>query len=346
MKAKLQLPEEASALLVTHPANVRYLSGFSAPSDGMVLYRPSGSLLFTDSRYNEQAQAESTIEVEIVDPREGYTFLRKHLDVGVLAYEAHGMSCERLRKIASDLKIKLMATTGVVEEARLVKSKEEVQLIAAAARLSDEGFTHILPFIKAGAKELDVALELEFWLRKNGAEAAAFDFIVASGARGSLPHGVASDKAIAAGELVTLDFGAVIKGYHSDMTRTVAVGHAGEEMRRVYDVVARALQTAIEAARPGVSGSELDKAARDVIAEEGYGAYFVHSLGHGVGLEIHERPFLNSRSDTILREGMVITLEPGVYLPHRGGVRIEELALVTERGIELLSHSPKEYLEL
>ncbi len=341
-----QLPKNVDALLVTRPENVRYLSGFTSPEDAILLFVPGRTRLFTDARYETQAPAESAVPVEIVNTRSGYGFLSEHLAGLRAGYEADHLPCARLRRIEKDTGVTFAPTSGVVERARTVKTPAELEHVTAAARLADEGFEHLLGLIEPGVREVDLALELEFWLRRHGAEKAAFDFIVASGPRGALPHGVASEKRIQAGELVTIDFGAVVGGYHSDMTRTVAVGAVSGEMRRIFQTVLDALEAALAAAAPGVLASELDAVARRVIEKAGYGRYFVHSLGHGVGLEIHEAPFLNSRSEERLEPGMVITLEPGIYLPDRGGVRIEELALVTDSGLELLSHSPRGWLEV
>ncbi len=342
----VSMPSNIDALLVKQPENVRYLSGFTAPEDAWVLYRPEAPLLFTDARYGQQAPAESRIAVEVVNPREGYGFLEPHVAGQRVGYEARHLPCAELERLRAATSADWVATENLVEQARRVKTPDEVERIRAAAALADRGLAWLLPRLRPGVRERDLALDLEFWLRREGAEGAAFDFIVASGPRGALPHGVASEKTIESGELVTLDFGAVVGGYHSDMTRTVAVGAVHGEMRRVFDLVQEALEAALEAARPGVAARELDAVARRVIEAAGYGPQFVHSLGHGVGLEIHEAPFLNARSEEVLEPGMVITLEPGVYLPGRGGVRIEELALVTTNGIELLSHSSRGWTEV
>ncbi len=343
---RIELPESTDALLVTKPENVRYLSGFTAPEDAWVLWRPEGGLLLTDARYAEQAPAESRLPVEIVNPREGRGFLEPHVRGLRVGYEAGHLPCAELERLGEATTARWQATAGIVEKARTVKTSEEIARIRAAAELADRGFAFVLELLRAGARERDLALELEFWLRKQGAEGPAFDFIVASGPRGALPHGVASDKVIEAGELVTLDFGAIVGGYRSDMTRTVAVGSVAPELRRIFDVTLAALEAALEAARPGVRARELDAVARGVIVEAGYGERFVHSLGHGVGLEIHEAPFLHRSSEDVLEPGMVVTLEPGIYVPGVGGVRIEELVVVTASGIELLSHSPRGWTEV
>ncbi|WP_456410014.1 M24 family metallopeptidase [Oceanithermus sp.] len=346
MTNPVELPNELDLLIVTQPENVRYLSGFTAPEDGLVVLAREGATLFTDARYAEQALAESRVPVEIVNPREGYGFLRPHLKGARVGYEARHMPCARKDRIEAETNVALLPTEGVVERARTIKGPDELERIVAAARIADEGYAHLLAQIKPGARELDLALELEFWMRKNGAERAAFDFIVASGPRGALPHGVASTKRLERGELVTFDFGAVVDGYHSDMTRAVALGTVDTEMQRIFEVAEAALEAALEAAGPGVAARQLDAVARGVIERAGYGSRFVHSLGHGVGLEVHEAPFLNARSDEVLEPGMVITLEPGIYLPGKGGVRLEELVHVTPTGIEVLSRAPRGWLEV
>ncbi|WP_457638323.1 M24 family metallopeptidase [Oceanithermus sp.] len=334
------------ALLVTKPQNVRYLSGFTAPEDGVVFYTPERTVLFTDTRYETQAPQEAWTTVEIVNPRSGYQFLQPYFNGLRVGYESDHLPCSRKEKIEADTEARLIPTSGVVERARMVKTEAEIEKIARAARLSDEGLQHLMQFIKPGVRELGLALELEFWLRKHGAEKAAFDFIVASGPRGALPHGTASEKRLAGGELVTIDFGAVYGGYHSDMTRTLALGEPPLELRRAFDAVLQALEEALAATKAGVAARELDRVARQVIEDAGFGPRFVHSLGHGVGLEIHEAPFLNSRSEEVIEPGMVVTLEPGVYLPGTGGVRIEELVVVEENGYRLLSRSPRGWLEV
>ena len=346
MTKHVELPNEIDVLITTKPENVRYLSGFTAPEDGLVVLGREGATLFTDARYAEQAPAESRVPVEIVNPREGYGFLRPHIEGLRVGYEARHMPCARKARIEAEAGAALLPTEGVVERARMIKSPEELDRIATAARIADEGYAHLLPRVAPGTRELDLALELEFWMRRHGAERAAFDFIVASGPRGALPHGVASTKRLEQGELVTFDFGAVVDGYHSDMTRAVALGPVDAELRRILEVVEAALEAALEAAGPGVAARELDAVARDVIERAGYGPRFVHSLGHGVGLEVHEAPFLNARSEDVLEPGMVVTLEPGIYLPGKGGVRLEELVHVTARGIEVLSRAPRGWLEV
>ncbi len=215
-----------------------------------------------------------------------------------------------------------------------------------AAKWNREAFDAVIPAIRAGVRERDISLELEFTLKKLGGEASAFDFIVASGVRGALPHGIASDKVIGAGELVTIDFGTRYQGYHSDETVTVAVGEISGNRRQIFDIVLEAHDSAIAAARSGIRACELDAAARDFIAGKGYGDYFGHGLGHGIGLKVHEFPPLTARNDVELTAGMVVTIEPGIYLPGVGGVRIEDTIVITETGCECLTSIPKQFRQL
>ena len=229
---------------------------------------------------------------------------------------------------------------------RLIKDNHELSILKEAADIADAAFKHILDYIKPGLMELDVANELEFFMRKSGATSSSFDIIVASGWRSALPHGVASNKVIEKGDFVTMDFGALHKGYVSDITRTIAVGEPSDKLKEIYDVVLESQLRAMDQIKPGLTGIQADAIARDYITEKGYGEYFGHSLGHGIGLEVHEGPGLSYRSETKLVPGMVVTVEPGIYLPSIGGVRIEDDTLITESGNETLTHSTKDLIIL
>jgi Xaa-Pro aminopeptidase len=240
----------------------------------------------------------------------------------------------------------LVPVSGLVEKLRLIKTDAEIKILKEAAQIADAAFTHILSFIRPGVSELAVSNELEFFMRKQGAAASSFDIIVASGHRSALPHGVASEKLIETGEFVTLDFGAYYKGYCSDITRTITVGEPSQDLKDIYDVVLEAQLRGLDGIRAGVTGKEADALTRDYITEKGYGQYFGHSTGHGIGLEIHEGPGLSIRSDTVLEPGMAVTVEPGIYIAGLGGVRIEDDVIVTKEGNEILTHSPKELIIL
>jgi Xaa-Pro aminopeptidase len=233
-----------------------------------------------------------------------------------------------------------------LEGLRLAKSADEVAAIDRAAQLNAEAFADIESLIRPGIVERELALALEFALKRRGAEEKAFDFIVASGPRGALPHGVASDRQLNTGELVTIDFGCRVAGYHADETITVALGDVPQAMRRVFDIVLAAHDQALAAVAPGVPLAELDRIARDVIAAAGYGEYFGHSLGHGVGLEVHEAPTVSPRSKAVVQAGMIFTIEPGIYLPGVGGVRIEDMVLATTAGARVVTRLPKHYRNL
>jgi len=239
------------------------------------------------------------------------------------------------------------ACSSIIEQARLYKTQTELDKMREAAKLGDEAFSHILTFIKVGMKEVEVALELERYMRTQGAESVSFEIIVASGPRSAMPHGLASQKEIQSGELVTLDFGCVIDGYHSDMTRTFGMGKVSDEHRKIYDTVLAAEEAALAAVAPQKLGKDVDAIARSMIADAGYGEYFPHGLGHGVGLEIHEAPNLSPRQEEVVLEpNMVVTVEPGIYIPGDAGVRIEDLTVVTETGVERLCFSDKSFIEL
>ncbi len=336
---------EADALLVTRPANVRYLSGFGTPADARVFLTPEDALLVTDGRYIAQAKEESRLQADIVAASTLWLSRVKELVQGkTLAVEADHLTLEQFEMLREGAEI--VPTKGWVGELRLIKTPEEQDKLRRAARIADDAFAYILSVLSPGVSEVEVALELEAFMRRMGAEGKAFDITVASGYRSSMPHGTASPKLIEGGELVTLDFGASVEGYRSDMTRTVALGEVGERARAIYAAVLEAEEAALQAVKPGADGKAIDALAREVLARHGLAEHFSHSLGHGVGLEIHENPSLSFRGSFILQPGMSATIEPGVYLPGDIGVRIEDLVLVSEGGYELLSQSPKHLIRL
>jgi Xaa-Pro aminopeptidase len=228
----------------------------------------------------------------------------------------------------------------------MIKDQEEIQIIQDAANIADAAFDYITTFIRPGITELEVSNELEFFMRKQGATSSSFDIIVASGHRSALPHGVASEKVIEKGELVTLDFGAYYKGYCSDITRTVAVGDVSDELKEIYNTVLKAQLRGMDGIKPGITGKEADAFTRDYITEKGFGDYFGHSTGHGLGMEVHEGPSLSLKSNTVLEPGMIVTVEPGIYIAGVGGTRIEDDTLLVEGGNRSFTHSPKELLIL
>lgn len=335
------------AFYITNPDNRFYLSGFSGTTGALLLSRNQFCLL-TDFRYTGQASAESPdyriIEVNGSYPETLLEFLRGN-NLFRLGCEGDHLTYNQFSDFKDMLQgIELKPASGTVEQLRICKDDSEIKCIEEAARLADQAFAEILPGIKPGITEREIALRLEYLMRQKGADGAAFKIIVASGSRSALPHGVASMKTIRAGDLVTFDFGAVYRGYHSDITRTVVLGHPDPKQKEIYQIVLEAQMSAISAVKAEVRASAVDRAARSVIERKGYGRCFGHGTGHGLGLSIHENPRLSIKDDTVLQSGMVVTVEPGIYLPGWGGVRIEDTLVVLDNGCRILTRSPKERL--
>jgi Xaa-Pro aminopeptidase len=335
------------ALLVLRPENRRYISGFTG-SAGFLLITASEAVLFTDFRYVEQAseQAPHFRLVEYKTPNEVLRDELIKLGVKQLGFEQDFVTYAQHQAFVDVLAdIELVPTHGLVEELRAVKDESELAIIRQAARIADDAFAHICNSLRPGLTEREVAMELEMFMRKAGAKSSSFDIIVASGKRSSLPHGVASDKILESGDFVTLDFGAYYQGYCSDLTRTVVLGKPSDKQREIYEIVLEAQGHALANIKPGMTGAEADRLARDIIEAKGYGQYFGHGLGHGLGLVVHETPSLSFRGEHhVLKPGNVVTVEPGIYLPDFGGVRIEDDIVLTESGNEVLTRSPKELL--
>ncbi|MBF0293203.1 MAG: aminopeptidase P family protein [Nitrospinae bacterium] len=335
--------------LITNLPNVRYLSGFSGTS-GSILFIGGESFFLTDFRYTSQAEKEAPNH-KIVEYKEFNDSLSNLLlanGCARMGFETERMTHHKAMELESKLDfIKMVPLKGFIEERRLVKDEPEIEAMAALNDLQADVFPKALALIKPGALERDIAVEIEYMLRKGGADGPAFDFIVASGERSALPHGVASGKTLDDGDLVTLDWGAKKWGYHSDNTRTVALGETDKELAKVYSIVLEANKSAIEFVRPGVTVKQVDDVARRIITKAGYGDFFGHGTGHGVGLDIHEKPTVSWREETVVQPGMVFTIEPGIYLPGRGGVRIEDMVAVTESGCDVLSERiPKEFMRV
>ncbi len=346
---EIMAEEELSALMVTSIINVRYLSGFTG-SSGYLLVTPEEYLLMTDSRYLKQAREEAP-GCRLVDHGEKrLDSLREELDrlgLDSLAFEAQHSSYAEYERYRDGLEeISLTPVVGLVERLRAKKDEQELHLLRKAVLLADKAFAHICSYIEPGLTEREVALELEFFIREAGAEGLAFPTIVASGPRGAMPHGRATDKRLEQGEMVTMDFGACYQGYNSDITRTLVLGEPTEKQREVYSLVQRAQAAAKEGMQAGIPCQEADALARDIISDAGKGHYFRHSLGHGIGLQAHEAPRISSREDRVLEEGMVVTVEPGVYIPEWGGIRIEDMVLVCAEGVEVLTSAPRELITI
>lgn len=337
-------------------AGIRWLCGFSG-SNGVLAVSRQRALLITDGRYQTQAQEETQGAVEVVVYTPSRTLADSFADAlkesgifprqGKVGFEAARLPYDFYRALKKRYPLfTFVPLYGVVEGLQVIKGEAEVEAIRRATDISDRAFSQILPLIRPGVKESEVAAELSYRQRRLGAERDAFESIVASGPRSALPHGIASDKVIEEGEFVTLDFGCFASGYVSDLTRTVVVGKASSEQVKVYNVVKEAQMRAIEAVREGKLAREVDQVARQIIAEAGYSQYFTHGLGHGIGMEVHAAPRLNATSPDRLRAGMVVTIEPGIYIPGWGGVRIEDDILVTENGAEVLTQAPKDLIQL
>jgi len=333
-------------LLVTNLVNVRYITGYTG-SNGLALVGFGGCTFVTDFRYVQQAAQEVDATF---DRRRGERDLleavEEHLPSGPvrLGFEEAYMSVRqhrRLRELLPD-RVQLVGVVDVIERLRAVKEEAEVDSMRSAAALADDALRWLLERGLVGRTERELALDLEQRMRSQGAEDPSFPAIVAAGAHGALPHASPRDVEIPSGELVVIDWGARVDGYNSDCTRTVAAGAVGEQAASVYGVVLEAQLAGVGAVRPGATGREADAAARDLIEAAGYGSEFGHGLGHGVGLEVHENPRLSQRSDDVLAAGNAVTVEPGIYLPERFGVRIEDLVIVGEDGCEILSSIGKE----
>jgi len=339
------------AALVLDPLNVGYLSGFTG-SNGAVLMTPSRAVFITDGRYTTQAKTQC-LGFEIVIAASSGAFVdvvaEQALGLGTseLAVEAEFVTLAASAALQEKLTgVALKPTKELVLPLRHVKDAGEIGAIREACALADRTFEYLLTLLKPGVTEREIAADMEYFMKKHGAEKEAFDTIVASGANSALPHGRPSDKPLAIGDFVTFDFGARIRRYPSDLTRTVVMGPATQRQREVYQAVLDAQLAAIAAIAPGADGKAVDAVARDLLTARGLGEQFMHGLGHGLGLHIHDHVALSQRSELKVAAGMVLTVEPGVYLEGWGGVRIEDDILVTETGHEVLTHAPKHLIEV
>ncbi len=339
----------ADAAFFFDPENRRYLSGFKG-STGYVLITEDENLFFADSRYTEQAKQECP-DYTVVP----FTAVSDVFDgVGkrhpsVVAVERNSMSAAFYDQMKESLQARLVSADELIAGLRMIKDETETALIRRACDLTDQAFRELCGYVYEGITEREIDRFLQDKFRSYPeVEQIANRFIVASGGHAALPHGIAGLRKVQAGDMVMIDFGCNVDGYWSDVTRTIFIGKAPEEARKIYETVKLAQRTAMEAVRPGISGRQIDALAREVIGEAGYGPYFGHNLGHSFGLGIHEKPFFapNDKDTRILEPGMIMTVEPGIYIPEVGGVRIEDDILVTETGYEVLSHAPKDLMEL
>lgn len=343
--------QKVDAILVADGFNMRYLSGFTGATGYLYLSERQQAIL-TDGRYTLQAREEGAgFSVVEISSARGYgeclNDLIRQDQVGSLGFEDGVMTYGAVEKLKEELKpVRFISLGDGLAGFRRIKQAREIAWMAKAEALGDEAFTYILGELKPGVTELEIAAKLEYFIKTHGAEGLSFPSIVASGIHSSMPHATPSHKELQRGDFVTLDFGCRYHGYCSDMTRTVVLGKADDRQKEIYKIVLEAQRTGLKTVRAGIPGSQADRAARDVIERAGYGECFGHSLGHSVGLEIHEKPALSVKETSILEPGMVVTVEPGIYVPGFGGVRIEDMVVVTEDGCRNLTGSGKELIEL
>ena len=349
-KITAQLPEHGlDAMLVTSAPGERYAVGFEG--EGWVLVSRDGARYSTDGRYIEAARQQVT-GAEIVLTERGQSHLAlareeiRRRGLKRVGFESGRVSADELGRWKDSLPCELVAAQGLLDGLRAAKDEEELARMRQAQRITDEAFREILNFIRPGLTEQEVAARLVYELLRRGGRRVSFDPIVAAGANGSMPHAVPGETVIQPGMFVTMDFGCVYEGYCSDMTRTVAVGQPTDEMERVYHTVLEAQRAGIAAARAGVTGSEVDRAARQAIQQAGYGSFFSHSFGHSLGLEIHESPNASPSEQTVFPAGAVISAEPGIYLPGHFGVRIEDVLVLRKGGCEDITQAPKNLIVL
>ncbi len=348
---KIIKESEFDAALVVFPENRFYFTGFNS-SDGFLLANENDAVFVTDSRYIEAAQNKIT-DCKVVLQEKSISQLKDilvSLGAKTVAVEADRLTVSDYTRFAKAFEgIEIIADgtlDSAINDARSIKEPQEIEKIKTAQGIAEKAFEHICNFIKEGKTEKEIQLELDFYMLSHGADGLSFETIAVSGANGSMPHGVPSEKKVKKGELITMDYGALFEGYHSDMTRTVALGEINDEQKLIYNTVLKAQLAAIDAIKSGVTGKEADAAARDLIKNAGFGEYFGHGTGHGVGVEIHEFPNVSPSNEKPLKTGNVVTAEPGIYIPGKYGVRIEDMVLVSDSGCENLTNCPKELIIL
>ena len=345
------LKSKTDCVIITSPENRRYFTGFNS-SDGFLVVTNNETIFFTDSRYIEAASKEITACKSVLLKRVSETIVPylKEKNIENIYLETERLTVAELnslKKAFDFCKVEAKEKVDeIINKLRSVKTEKEIECIKKAQQIAEDAFEHILKFIKVGVTEKELALELDFYMLSHGAEAVSFETIAVSGKNSSMPHGVPTDKKIENGDFITMDFGAVYKGYHSDMTRTVIVGEPTEKQREVYETVLKAQKASLAVLKNGVTGFDADKAGRDIIDSKGYKENFGHGTGHGVGVEIHESPNLSPYSKATLETGNVVTVEPGIYIPDEFGVRIEDMALITEDGYINLTSCEKELIIL
>lgn len=350
---KSKINSAADCGIITSDVNRRYFTGMKSSAGTLVVF-PEKAYFIIDFRYIEKAQSllNNNLSAEVVLQKNLFeqinTLIKKHC-AKTIAIESDKCFVSQLAEYKKKLNAQIISDNSfsdLINNLRIIKTKDQIDKIIEAQRIAEKGFEHILDFIAVGRTEREIQLELDYFMLKNGAEALSFDTIALSGKNTSLPHGVPSEKRVEQGDFVLLDYGAVVDGYHSDMTRTVCVGQPTDEMKLVYNTVLKAQLAGLNAVKSGITGKELDKISRDIIEADGYGDYFGHSLGHGVGMEIHEAPTASPGSNENLAENSILTVEPGIYIPDKFGVRIEDFVVVKENGCQNMTLAPKELIIL
>ncbi|MDD4319979.1 MAG: Xaa-Pro peptidase family protein [Acidaminococcaceae bacterium] len=337
--------QKLTGIFVKGDISIRYFTGFTG-GDSLLYVDDNRKIIITDSRYTLQAKNEAP-ECEIIEHKGGFWSEVAKLNLsGTSALDGDYFSYSEQCALAAAVPNVTFKNINLVS-LRQVKTQRELDLIVKAVEISDTAFTQLIPCIKEGVSEMELAAQLEFNMRKLGSEGVAFETIVASGARSALPHGLATAKLVTKGDFITFDFGAVYKGYRSDITRTLVMGRAFDWQRDIYEIVLQANLLGESTVKSGITGCEVDAKVRKFIADSGYGAYFGHGLGHGVGLDIHEKPVLSrSGGELLLPVNSVVTVEPGIYIPGKGGVRIEDTVVVTQEGCHVLTATPKQLQEI
>jgi len=342
---------QLDGMLIMSVPNITYLTGFTGDASHLIVSK-NGCVFLTDSRYTEQASNEIHEEIGIFkwinDNRYGAETYQKFIDefgISRLGFESDVMTHAIHQKFAKSVKVEMVPTSGIVEQQRMIKDEGEIALLKEACRISDKALELTLPFIKKGVSERELAARLEFHMKMEGADDISFETIILAGRRTSLLHGNPGDTQLQKGDLVQFDFGALYKGYHADMSRTFIIGIANEEQKEFYQIMQTAEMEAVKSLKHGIEGNYADVVVRNTIPEK-YIDHYYPGLGHGVGLVIHEEPFIKSTSDFMLQAGMVVTIEPGVYIPGWGGMRIEDTVLITNDGYEILTHFPRDLMEL
>ncbi len=355
MIKKLQeiLPQNIDGIIISSPENRRYFTGFSS-SNALLIVTHTKAVFLTDSRYIEAAQSKihGCDVLEMKKLKDEVNSLLKILGLSKkvlpkFLVESEKMNVGYLKYLRSVFKFCRLSTVGgdkLINSLRIIKSKAELGFVIEAQRIAEKAFEYILNFIKAGISEKEIALELDYFMLKNGAEALSFETIAISGKKTSMPHGVPDEKIVEAGDFVTMDFGAVVNGYHSDMTRTVCVGQPTDRQQEIYNIVLSAQKNALSVIKAGISCNDADMAARNVIENAGFGEFYRHATGHGVGIEIHENPLVTKGNPQKFEEGNIVTVEPGIYLPNEFGVRIEDMVYVTRDGCLNLTSCAKDLI--